>query len=330
MNIIHGIPSGGGANYVLSKNSADDFDVSWKQSQYVGKNLLINSDFRFPVNQQGKLTYTVTDELKMTVDMWVKYGGTNYTIDVTSDGLQITPNAAWVGIETRVEGFYLTPGNYIFSFVISNPSTTLNRSFHTIIIGTSYDGTNEILVNVSGSTLLPNAKVIYIVNFTVTKQYKYIRVVIGAGNSTATNPFIITACKLEKGNFQTLCYDGTTEIIENPPNLTDELIKCERYFKKITKNATYPAPQGKYPITNGAILIPLNTPLYRAPDNIGIVFSVNSEFQYSKEVELDFSGSIFLFNEIVLKYINYPATRYTGFMFVAVCEETGYLNSFIQ
>lgn len=230
MNIIHGIPSGGGANYVLSKNSADDFDVSWKQSQYVGKNLLINSDFRFPVNQQGKLTYTVTDELEMTVDMWVKYGGTNYTIDVTSDGLQVSPNAGWVGIETRVEGFYLTPGNYTFSFLISNPSTTLNRSFHTIIIGTNYDGTSETLVDVNGGTLSPNVKLIYIVKFTITKQHKYIRVIIGAGNSTATNPFIVTACKLEKGNFQTLCYDSTTEIIENPPNFNDSLNKIYRYF----------------------------------------------------------------------------------------------------
>lgn len=243
MNIIHGIPSGGGANYVLSKNSATDFDVSWKQPIYLNRNILINSDFRFPVNQIGKTSFDFSSD-DLLIDCWYRYGGLQGTLTSEIGGVHLSTTTTWVGIQTYVEGLYLSIGNYTFSCLVKNIGTT-SSNCHFILLAFRYDGTYNFLINpFKNFSLSPGEEFLYVDNFSVAENFKYVDIVLGSGDHSTQEDLLFEACKLEAGNFSTLCYPGTNEIIESVTNYNEQLAKCKRYL------IVYPA-DSFYKITLG-------------------------------------------------------------------------------
>lgn len=238
-----GVPSGGTAGQVLAKKTKNDFDTEWvepgidevdlESDNVVGvlpvekggtggtiwpsnPNLLINGDFRNPVNRNGKTEYI---EPGYTIDRW-RMLKTNMIVKVEDDGIILdnTSNSAQAYWGQPFEDIsYLHQRNITISALVDNMlySTTaimdnndsnwqcriaLPESAGTVFIAPTGEATGQSLP-------------IVCVRMLANKRVK------------------LQAIQLELGSVQTLAHqEGNIWVLNNPPpDYATELAKCVQY-----------------------------------------------------------------------------------------------------
>lgn len=188
-----------------------------------GKNLLINSDFRRPVNRNGKTEYTVTNsgQIIYTVDRWRVINRS--TILIAADGLlfQDAGQDEWTNFNHPFHG--LKNGE---TYTISLLYTASTKDF---LLSLQYkDG--YVLVN----AVIPKSDKTNLVTATVTAHDVGIEpqtVSINSGGIAAVGSIKLIAAKLELGDHQTLARqnaDGEWEIID-PPDYDLQYLLCSQY-----------------------------------------------------------------------------------------------------
>lgn len=204
------------------------------KSNLSNPNLLINSDFRNPVNQRGKTSYEGSSTIKYTIDRWC-ISATNINLEVTvnNGSIKLTNKsssvAQWFG--TRLEVY----DGDIFTISCNVLALTGSAKIYAVsdeLNKTSYQKALSVGLNTVG------------VNFSkvnkVTVQIEK--------NSSVTLEWI----KLEAGSIATPFA---------PRPYAEELAMCQRYYQKMCIR--------RIPMTYGAnnlfFTVPLNNPLRDTP-----------------------------------------------------------------
>lgn len=171
-----------------------------KIAQISNPNLLINSDFRNPINQRGKTQYTRGSADCYTIDRWM----INYAtvINVLDDCIEYVGNAAtnnrfYYRFETPLTGTY-TISVYVKEVTAPTGLQTLDDSSY-ITIMALHQGLNTVTVDVSNMSAI---------HFTMFKT-----------GATAKIEWI----KLEQGSI-------ATPFVPRP--IGEELALCQRYYQE--------------------------------------------------------------------------------------------------
>jgi len=186
---------------------------SWK-SDSPNQNLLINWDFRNPINQRGQTEYGANN---YGLDMWILSGDGSKSLMVRNGYIEIVCSSigTWTNLGQRLE-CHLTSGTYTISFFVDDHTMvnqlvtegTLNGkpSFHSV-------GSFSTNIITNTFTVLENEEV-----STITLQMK-----------ERIGSLKVYAGKLEEGSISTLKLD-----LKNPLTYQSwqiELEKCQRYLQ---------------------------------------------------------------------------------------------------
>lgn len=214
---------------------SDALDNKAALTQITNPNLLDNP--WFTVNQRDSDTYSGTDIY--TVDRWKMTSAEGAV--VISNGVSITSGS--------------TSANYLQQYI---PNETFNSLIGKIVTfsvllsdGTVYKVTNTVPARPSSGTL--NIGVITDGDFSQTSLYipasGYCRVQVG---SKTEKTISIRAVKLEVGSVSTLAMDTA-------PDMATELLKCQRYFIRLSGTANSSMVAG-YSLTENGARFPLALP----------------------------------------------------------------------
>lgn len=164
-------------------------------------NLLINSDFRNPVNQRGQTSYIGGEQKYYTIDRWcMGENDFNRTVEVVSGGVKII-----------------------------NPNTSYNGTFQQIFENTLPHGTYTISVNVIAKN--GNAIMYCTGSHGSTKK----NLVIGMNTLTLTGA-TINAVRIETSPSSDITLEwmklevGSVATQFSPKTYAQELSECQRYF----------------------------------------------------------------------------------------------------
>lgn len=201
------------------------------------QNLLLNWDFRNPINQRGETSYT---KREYTVDMWYKFLTDGSVFIEDGIGLQLTTaSKTTCGIIQGIESLSMDDfmnNQFTFSMVWTNDTAT-NPVFY-FYTNTKSAGVNNVNWSVNDKIVVR----IYSSTYVDNKIGVLIRI-----NGTEQDSFRIQAVKLEIGSNQTL--------VGNPPayiensitpqyldviNQSTELLKCQRYLYVLNEPFTTP------------------------------------------------------------------------------------------
>ncbi|WP_146009136.1 hypothetical protein [Beduinella massiliensis] len=83
--------------------------------------LLVNSNFRNPVNQRGKTIYTPTS-ISYTIDRWMINGVSSGAgeLDITGDGVRVSPIQDYVDLSQNIEQYSRLKGHVCTAVVCAN------------------------------------------------------------------------------------------------------------------------------------------------------------------------------------------------------------------
>lgn len=245
-------------------------DSTKKDLMYISNpNLLINHDFRVPINQKGEKVYSATN---------------GYAIDVWMLGSNV--------LTFRVENGYIRISRTIGS---SNPSLFPRIELDSLLFGRIctasliYRTNNEFVrlwINPLGSgkdvyVNIPKSEDWNVMSTTFTVdethlQYSPFLIQFASSVKNPDNFFDIMAIKLELGNKQTLARQENDKWvpIDPPPNPQQELAKCQRYQLVIKPDNRYRVSR----VTQDAMMatIPLQTAFRVTPtiSDLGANFGV--------------------------------------------------------
>lgn len=166
------------------------------QNMFSNPNLLINSDFRNPVNQRGQTSYSVS-AWEYTIDRW---RGKNVDVVVNANSITITNNSSEDGNFQQPLGTTLPSDNYIFSAKILK------------VTGSVY------LYHRSGGTTLSAG--VKTRTFTSSTSLGSVQFYLAAGASIE-----VEWAKLECGTIATPFV---------PRLYAEDLALCQRYYEKRT------------------------------------------------------------------------------------------------
>lgn len=226
----------------------DGMGLAYAVPGWSNPNLLDNWYFVDPVNQRGQTEYT-TDAY--TIDRWKAYKA---SVELTADGLKMTVTAPYGRITQDIDRPGLTNQVLTFSVLYSGLTSGNLRLYygpgdHSIV------NTDETLGLISGTFVLP------------ADATKVDNVFIALESKDASVNLIAT--KLELGTQQTLAHqdaDGNWVLNDPPPNKELELLKCQKYFKRIKANNIMVPAVGYCPTNNLAVVpIQLSVPLRTNP-----------------------------------------------------------------
>ena len=174
-----------------------------------GRNLLINGDFRRPVNQQGKTEYAGTG---YCIDRW-KATVTGTVVALAGNGLRLTAPANKNAYLLQYFERPLSPGEYTLSALVPEVNGT---GYIQIIY---VDGTYGPATRISESGL-------FVVTAVATKEISRAVLQISAGRS-----IVFEAVKLELGPVQTLAHqDGDGNwVLNDPPDYDLQYALCSLY-----------------------------------------------------------------------------------------------------
>lgn len=187
----------------------DGMGLAYAVPGWSNQNLLINSDFRNPVNRNGKTSYSGGGP---TIDGWQAYTGAPAVS--LEDGAIKFSKGDW-GQPLRIKG--ILPGTYTMSALASG-SNFAAFSF-SIPAGS---GPATYYFDIPGT----NLRMTFAYKWIVQSHLFYL-----TNNSDADDARVIAA-KLERGPIQTLAHqdaDGKWVLNDPPPNKALELAKCQRY-----------------------------------------------------------------------------------------------------
>lgn len=168
-------------------------------AQLSNPNLLINSDFRNPVNQRGQTSYT-SDSREYTVDRWRKEGGTFAINDGYCTLAKAGTGQAWY--IQRLEN-KLKDNTYTLSIKLKSLSGTAN-----VFVGSSENSFNDDIINTTE-----------VQSFTFSGTISEVSVYVS--NNSSIN---IEWIKLEQGSI-------ATPFVPRP--YTEELALCQRYYQSL-------------------------------------------------------------------------------------------------
>ena len=215
-------------NLLFFKGSTDKWTA--QANPFSNENLLDNP--WFTVNQRGATTITTNNAYG--ADMWHKDDGSTLTFSsngVTVDNVQM---GQW-----REE--QLPNGIYTLSVMLTN-GTIYSNSFNK----TNDTGEWEVITTADTGT--------FKAGYTATTKNIWVNTA-GTGSTVS-----VRAVKLEVGSVSTLANDVA-------PNYTTELLKCQRYFKRIQakENAAHLTIGAAITATTVYAIIPLPVPLRTTP-----------------------------------------------------------------
>ena len=165
-------------------------------------NLLINSDFRNPINQRGKTTYTGGEPKVYTIDRWCM-GNNDFsrTVNIVNGGVKIT-----------------------------NPNTTYNATFQQIFENALPQGTYTISVNV----ISKNGDGIFYCTSPNSSTKK--NLVVGLNTLTLTD-IAINSVRIEVSPSSDITLEwvkleiGDTATPFSPRPYAEEVILCKRFYQ---------------------------------------------------------------------------------------------------
>lgn len=179
-------------------------------------NLLINSDFRNPVNQRGEASHSSSG---YWIDRWEQYVDFG-TLSLTADGINIDASSTPVSLRQKLE----SPDKYLnrtmtFSVCIRLDTTDARG---VIYIGCS-DVTNDVDLRTTG---VDGEFRVVSVTFTLGSYDTFIAPSIYLGKGKAT----VMWAKLEEGEIATPF---------RPRLYAEELQLCKRYYQKVALFDSY-------------------------------------------------------------------------------------------
>ena len=216
----------------------------------------------FPINQRGQQSYSGSG---YGLDRWKINGNApaNITTTINSNGSGLTIT------DTRTSG---TSSNWITQFFdapLPNGTYTLSVLISSMVLGGKLgvlDSTNSYISDYSRPDITIGLNA---VTFTVSDSSAIQAGIVLKPLSSIT----VSAIKLERGSYQTLAHNEGTE--ENPnwvlneiPNYSEELLKCQKYFQIIPPCGEYMTPIGHgigYGTTQIRVTVPLSTAMVKTP-----------------------------------------------------------------
>lgn len=203
----------------------DDMGLAYAVRGWSNPNLLLNWDFRNPVNRNGKMEYATYG---YTIDCWELYlAGNNSigsTVSLGSDGITITIGEATYGILQQTFNLDQVLGRTVtMSVLTSDELISGTVTLPTSISDTSIDTTNFIFSD--GSLIIGFVDLFAIANMQNNNQIS-MRI-----NVTKYHSIQIKAVKLELGSQQTLAHqdeDGSW-VLNDPPNYDLQYALCSLY-----------------------------------------------------------------------------------------------------
>lgn len=177
-------------------------------------NILINADFRNPINQRGKTEYTLSGNSVYCIDRW-NCSNTFAIVKILEKGLKVSKQAGHThaGICQYIE---LKPGEYTFTAKINEVNCP-----HLHMYMYDFDNNYGIL-----DREIDTSAGIYNFNVNVTKTSKKVNIMVylqEAEASTNDYYFVVEWMKLEVGSIPTQF---------TPPNQAEELEKCRYYYQE--------------------------------------------------------------------------------------------------
>lgn len=185
----------------------------WAGDTFSNPNILINGDFRNPINQRGASSYSVTG---YTIDRWKLF--TTYATLTVNDGyitLTKTSTEDTPYFVQYIENYELLLGETVTVSIELLDGTVLSTTW-TLPTSGGIDTSDLDLIDSSGDTYW-NFDIIG----SVTSGYLYVRIYNNTTNLTSVN---ITKIKLEYGSVAT------------PFVPSDDELKCYKYGNMITTN----------------------------------------------------------------------------------------------
>ena len=181
-------------------------------------NILINWDFRYPINQRGRSNYS---KGMYAIDRW--YNSSDAFV-VDNGCISLHTTAIWQGMEQRIEEGWRWSGVPITFSVIYRASA----NFYRLVIRRAPGDT-------IGAVNLPASSQWSLASLTVVPSGTLNPLTAAIDNSQASvGDYIdIMAAKLEPGRTQTLAHkDGNNWVINNGfiQDKTVEFLRCARYF----------------------------------------------------------------------------------------------------
>lgn len=244
------------------------------------KNLLINPNFK--INQRGKTTYSANG---YGVDRW-KSNGVSYSVQ-SGGTVEIVTVGAWSYLYQIIENYALLRGKTVtlsvkfknFSYTAGVPSIAIRDGVSTPTIPVLGDGVTKLTTTISESA---------------TQLYIY--ALYNNSSVIANIDTIIEWVKLEIG-------DAATEFV--PPDEATELLKCQRFFQKITLHGGATASSGT---TTVYAAIPIPTTMRANPTiTVNKMPDLRGNGISTKPSSISFQG---LYNNFL--QINVQATGLTG------------------
>lgn len=210
-----GVPSGGLEGQMLIKASNQDYATEWGPWPS-NPNLLLNWDFRNPVNRNGKGEYTNGTSLLYTIDKWM-LNSTGY-LSLQDDSVLFHKTGTYATIWNCFLKDNPKPGNTVtFSALCKVSSGAFLLAFQDDIYNTTFIPVTEEYSLVS-----------------LTKELTGNLSWIGFRDvsiSNENNNLYIKAAKFEIGDQQTLAHqdaDGNW-VLNDPPNFDLQYSLCSQY-----------------------------------------------------------------------------------------------------
>lgn len=221
-------------------------------SNLCNPNLLDNWYFGNPVNQRGQSVYTGTG---YGIDRWTS----------RSSSITVTVNAADVSVASSAS---LGTGNQMWTQPLENGEKLAGKTLTASVLIDSCNGSFALYFGSSGTT----SKRVTSAEFSAPGLYTVSGICpdgitdFHAGiikRSTGDISFSIAAAKLEIGSNQTLAHqDGGAWVLNEIPDYSTELLKCQRYFFSLFSYADYAVPLAVGVCTNTTTArVIVNTPV---------------------------------------------------------------------
>lgn len=213
-----------------------------------GVDMLINSDFRNPVNQRGLTEYVTSPSAIYSIDKWKRYNSDGLaSMILTPEGIQFKASAgATSGFVQILEASSFTTGQIytLSAFLKVTKGDTIITSPINENIALSYGNSVD---SVTESAYLAKAKVVlnewivhyitFVLQESVDGVYNFrIRSVAGDVEYCAA------AMKLEPGDKPTIAHQdtsGSLVLSDSPPNEALELLKCQRHQIELCSGDNY-------------------------------------------------------------------------------------------
>lgn len=192
----------------------DIVDTYAKKAELSNPNLLINPDFR--INQRGASSYSGT-VAKYSADRWYLNSGSLYIED---EGIRMVAVAGVsCTLSQYIEDDLELGTRYTVSIKCGSSQSAMSTYHGSFEIQSKPTSTTTFL------TLSLGTNASLVVNYNSSKGYYSVYIQVNMGNT-----LYVDWVKLEKGSVATMFV---------PPNITTELLKCQRYYTQYAGNGVF-------------------------------------------------------------------------------------------